>query len=105
MKSPSVYGSLIIPSFLSLKVLTPYSNNQVNIWEQVFVSLHTVFVIFKISGTTLGGIDVLSWTESTAPMMRVSGLENSRMHYVTVTGVNKAGLYTTIRFTTSYPGS
>ena len=60
------------------------------------------FTSLCITGTTPGGIDVLPWTESTESSMRISGVDSSRVQYITVTAINKAGLYTAIRFSTSF---
>ena len=56
--------------------------------------------MFSIPGSKLGGMDMLPWTETTAEHMKVYGLDRSKVYYITVTAVNRAGLYDSITFTT-----
>ena len=56
-----------------------------------------------ILGTTPGGTNVLSWTETQFENLRVTGLDPTKRHYVSVTAVNKAGLYQAKTFPFSIP--
>ena len=64
------------------------------------------FLYFNVGvtllGTRLGSYDVLSWIETKAPHMRINGVDNSKVHYISITAVNKAGLHTTLTTTASY---
>ena len=48
-----------------------------------------------ISGSGIGGMDVLPLTELTVADMVVTEVDPSPEYYLTVTAINQAGLYTT----------
>ena len=45
---------------------------------------------------------MLQWTEVEASKMTVTGMDHNKEHYITITAVNEAGLYTTNMYTVSY---
>ena len=53
-------------------------------------------------GITRGGIDVLSGLETTKTDLEITGVDYTKLHHVTLTAFNKAGLYTTSAFVVSY---
>ena len=55
-----------------------------------------------VSGTTRGGIDVLNGLETERTTLRITGVDHTKHHYVTVTAINKAGLYTTSTHIVTY---
>ena len=61
-----------------------------------------VYNLLLISGSRLGGVDVLQWTEVKASKMTVTGVDHSKQHYVTITAINEAGLYTANTYTVAY---
>ena len=59
-------------------------------------------VCFGASGTTRGGIDVLAGLETERTTLRITGVDHTKHHYVTLTAVNKAGLYRTSTYIVTY---
>ena len=55
-----------------------------------------------VPGMTPGGIDVLAWTETELTTLRITGVDYTKEHHVTLTAVNKAGLYTTHTYPVTY---
>ena len=45
-------------------------------------------------GTQLGGADVLPWKEMKATKMTVTATDSTMEHFVTITAINEAGIYT-----------
>ena len=59
-------------------------------------------VCFGVSGTTRGGIDVLYGLETEKTTLRITGVDHTKHHYVTLAAVNKAGLYRTSTYIVTY---
>ncbi|KAI8487523.1 hypothetical protein Bbelb_347570 [Branchiostoma belcheri] len=73
-------------------------------WTGVFLSNSSL--IYEVSiGTKPAGSDVMQWRETEKTDMRLDGVDSKKEHYVVITAVNQAGLYTTESFVLSYPGS
>ena len=60
------------------------------------------FKVSMFTGTRVGGIDVLQWTETKVPSMRITGVDASKQHYVTISAINMAGLYTSQTYHVNY---
>ncbi|XP_078616228.1 uncharacterized protein LOC144884650 [Branchiostoma floridae x Branchiostoma japonicum] len=72
-------------------------------WTGVFLSNSSL--IYEVSiGTMTAGSDVMQWRETENTEMRLDGMDSHKEHYVVITAVNQAGLYTTKSFVLSYPG-
>ncbi|XP_078696304.1 uncharacterized protein LOC144924691 isoform X1 [Branchiostoma floridae x Branchiostoma belcheri] len=73
-------------------------------WTGVFLSNSSL--IYEVSiGTKPAGSDVMQWRETEKTDMRLDDVDSNKEHYVVITAVNQAGLYTTESFVLSYPGS
>ncbi|XP_035696851.1 uncharacterized protein LOC118430248 [Branchiostoma floridae] len=73
-------------------------------WTGVFLSNSSL--IYEVSiGTMAAGSDVMQWRETDKTEMRLDGMDSNKEHYVVITAVNQAGLYTTECFVLSYPGN
>jgi len=55
-----------------------------------------------VSGTVRGGIDVLNGLETERATLRITGVDHTKHHYVTLTAINKAGLYATSTHIVTY---
>ena len=55
-------------------------------------------------GTSQGGSDVLRMTETKLESMTVTGVDPSKEHFVSLSAINKAGLYVTMNITISHSG-
>ena len=55
---------------------------------------------FIDTGSYPGGMDVLSWTETIVSNMNITGLDRYNMYFISVTAINKAGLYTKTAYNT-----
>ncbi|XP_002736788.1 uncharacterized protein LOC100378079, partial [Saccoglossus kowalevskii] len=70
-------------------------------WTDVFSSNSSM--IYEVTiGTAWGGMDVLKWTETTDTHLRMTGVNHALEHYVAITAINEAGLYSTKTFVVSY---
>ena len=54
------------------------------------------------AGTIRGGIDGLSWLDTDRTTLKVSDVDHKMQYYVTITAINKAGLYTKRTYVVSY---
>eukprot|EP00058_Branchiostoma_floridae_P000533 XP_002586021.1 hypothetical protein BRAFLDRAFT_110187 [Branchiostoma floridae] len=73
-------------------------------WTGVFLSNSSL--IYEVSiGTMAAGSDVMQWRETDKTEMRLDGMDSNKEHYVVITAVNQAGLYTTECFVLSYLGN
>ncbi|KAK2161993.1 hypothetical protein NP493_1549g00025 [Ridgeia piscesae] len=70
-------------------------------WTGVFLSNSSLFYEVNI-GTVRGGIDVLNGLETERATLRITGVDHTKHHYVTLTAINKAGLYATSTHIVTY---
>jgi len=70
-------------------------------WAGSFMSNSSMFYEMTI-GTSYGSSDVVQWRETKDTKIRITGVDHSKEHYVVITAVNKAGLFTTHTYTVSY---
>ncbi|XP_066275498.1 uncharacterized protein [Branchiostoma lanceolatum] len=73
-------------------------------WTDVFLSNSSLMYEVSI-GTKAAGTDVMQWRETENTEMRLDDVDSNKEHHVVITAVNQAGLYTTVSFMLSYPGS
>ena len=67
-------------------------------WDDVFTANSRL--LFKITiGTTEGGSDILQWVETLDTRLIVSPIYKSTDYYLTLTAINAAGLYETVKHT------
>ena len=59
----------------------------------------------SVSGTMRGGKDVLDWTDTDQTAMTITGVDHKKEQHVTLTAINKAGLYTTRTYIVLYKPS
>ena len=68
-------------------------------WTGVFSSSSASSLVYEVSiGKAEGWSDVLQWVETMDTELLVSPLQHLTDYYVTVTGINGAGLYETTKF-------
>eukprot|EP00058_Branchiostoma_floridae_P024936 XP_002610426.1 hypothetical protein BRAFLDRAFT_85564 [Branchiostoma floridae] len=97
MERPLVVGS-------EFKSWWPQQGVMMFDWTGVFLSNSSL--IYEVSiGTTSAGSDAMQWRETEKTEMRLDGVDINKEHYVVITAVNQAGLYTTESFLMSYLGS
>ncbi|KAI0223319.1 hypothetical protein LSAT2_025465, partial [Lamellibrachia satsuma] len=70
-------------------------------WTGMFTSNSSLLYEINI-GMTPGGIDILSWMETELTTLRITGVDYTKEHHVTLTAVNKAGLYLTRTYPVTY---
>ena len=67
-------------------------------WNDVFATDSRL--LFEITiGTTEGGSDILQWVETLETRLIASSLYESTDYYITLTAINAAGLYKTVKHT------
>ncbi|XP_078578622.1 uncharacterized protein LOC144863374 [Branchiostoma floridae x Branchiostoma japonicum] len=73
-------------------------------WTDVFVSNSSL--VYEVSvGTRPGGCDVLKWVETEQTQMSMDNVDNNKEHFVVITAINQAGLYSGQNFVLSYPAN
>ncbi|KAK2166991.1 hypothetical protein NP493_1290g01014 [Ridgeia piscesae] len=85
----------------SLRSRWPVQSTLTLDWTDVFASNSSLVYEVNI-GTTQGAIDVLSWLDTERTVLQVARVDHTKEHYVTLTAINKAGLYTTRSFVVAY---
>ena len=66
--------------------------------EQV---LYSIFIVV-LTGTNPGGLDVLSWLETTDTEIEITDINSSFTHYLSISAISQNGLYVTSTFTVKY---
>ena len=59
-------------------------------------------VYFVHTGTSPGGVDVLSWFETKDTEVEVTKIDSSVIHYLSISAIGQNGLYVTSSFEVKY---